>query len=422
MSSTAQHYTTLFNRLLEGELSPQETDDIISWLGKEELDGDAKELIVAQLKQFVDPEKISPQVILALEAKLPAIFSYSSENGVVASSDQQPTSVEIASNDRIDDIRPVHRIHFLKTAWFRYAAAIVICLGIGGYIWTTSRSADNLVATNDNKSLQTDIGPGSEKAILTLSDGSKIVLDNAANGQLAIQQGSKVIKKDGQIVYDAGNILAADAVYNTMSTPRGGQYKLTLPDGTKVWLNAATSITYPIAFGKERKVKINGEAYFEVTQNKEKPFIVDIDGRSSVEVLGTSFNVNSYADESSIKTTLVEGSVKVVNGNQSAILKPGQQANQSVQTLGSIQIINNANIDQALAWKNGLFSFNDADLRSVMRQLERWYDINVRYEGTVSDLTLKGEMYRNVNLSDVLEFLQTMGIKTRMEGKKLIVL
>ncbi len=318
------------------------------------------------------------------------------------------------------------RVYLLRTVWFRYAAAVILVLSLGtiAYFWTINKKTQQTLAGN-SRQLKTDIAPGSEKAVLTLADGRTITLNNAANGQLAVQQGSKVVKKDGQVIYNSKDISATNVAYNTMSTPRGGQYKLTLPDGTNVWLNAATSITYPIAFtGKERKVKISGEAYFEVTKNKEKPFIVDIDGKSTVEVLGTHFNINSYENENAIKTTLIEGSVKVAGANHNAILKPGQQAQLNVGSVASsnqqLEIVN-ADIDQTLAWKNDLFSFNDADLPAVMRQLERWYDIKVRYEGKVTDFSLKGEMYRNVNLSVVLNFLQKTGVKFRMEGRTLIV-
>lgn len=454
MSSTDHNNTNLFNRLLEGELSPQDTDDIIAWLGKEELDSDTKELIVAQLKQFVDPEKISPQVILALEAKLPAIFRLASEEATVASSDQQSNSIEIASENRVDNIRPAHRIHFLKTAWFRYAAAILIVFGSVAYLWINNRNDKDLAAATDNKRLSSDVGPGGEKAVLTLADGRKIILDSAANGNLAQQGNAQIVKlSNGQLTYNLKGSSSKEIMWNTMATPKGGQYQLTLPDDTKVWLNAASSITYPAVFvGNKREVKIAGEVYFEVAKNKQKPFVVDVDEKSLVEALGTSFNINSYTDEESIKTTLLEGSVRVLKTNTTAtatspglqpksseaddklkgavILKPGQQATIAVvasadsqlENTAGISIVNNPDIEKTLAWKNGLFNFNGVDLYALMRQLERWYDIKVQYQGSVPNVIFKGEMYRNVNLSDVLAALQKMGVKFRMDGKTLIVL
>jgi ferric-dicitrate binding protein FerR (iron transport regulator) len=223
-----------------------------------------------------------------------------------------------------------------------------------------------------------------------------------------------------------------------------------------VWLNAASRITYPTAFtGSRREVTVSGEAYFEVATDKEKPFIVDVDGKSSIEVLGTSFNINSYADEGSIKTTLLAGSIKVSNNTtavatssdrqpgvpgmdvSSVILKPGQQAlipttapatssdrrtSPQSKTGSDITLNSNVDIEQALAWKNGMFNFNGSDLKAVMRQLERWYGIEVKYAGPAPQIFFKGKMDRGVNLSDVLEFFTNMGVKYRLENKTLTVL
>lgn len=431
MASKDHHYTNLFNRLLEGELSPQDTEEIIAWLGKEELDTDAKELIISQLKEFV-PEKISPQVISALEAKLPAIFRLASEHAV-ESYVRQPISGELGSGDRTDTVRPVRRIRFLKTAWLKYAAAVLIIFGAAAYFWNTLRDDRETATTNDNRSFQTDIPPGGDKAILTLADGSKIILDSAADGMLANQGGVQVVKlANGQIVYDMRGFASSEVFWNTISTPVGGQYQITLPDGTRVWLNAASSITFPTAFtGEKRSVKISGEIYFEVARNPQKPFVADVDGKSVVEVLGTSFNINSYTDEGSIKTTLFEGSVKVnrVADDQpkgAVILKPGQQAivvstDRQQNDAAGIQVNSNADLDQTLAWKNGLFNFNGLDLPVVMRQLERWYDIKVKYEGKVPSLIFRGEMYRSANLSDALDIFQKLGVKFRMEGRTVII-
>lgn len=320
-------------------------------------------------------------------------------------------------------------IRFLNKSWFRYAAAaIILAFGIGVYLWTTNRKSDQTLA-EEGKPLPADIAPGGNHAFLTLADGSTIALDSASNGHLASQGDVQIVKlASGQIEYNLQGLTANDVLWNTMSTPVGGQYQVTLPDGTKAWLNAASSITFPTAFtGEKRQVKIYGEVYFEVARNNQKPFMVDVDGKSVVEVLGTSFNINSYHDEGSIRTALLEGSVKIMYGKEESVLKPGYQATiafsgQPPGSKDSAIQIQPAHLDQALAWKNGLFSFNDADLRSVMRELERWYDINVQYRGAVPAITLKGKMYRNVNLSAVLDFLQRMGVDVRMEGKTLVVI
>jgi ferric-dicitrate binding protein FerR (iron transport regulator) len=321
-------------------------------------------------------------------------------------------------------VKPVQRIHFLKTAWIGYAAAILIILGTGMYLLTNKEHGKHATTAITNTPAQADIPPGDEKAVLTLADGKKIVLDHAANGNLARQGNTEVLKlSDGQIVYNLNGEPDQNLIWNTVTTPAGGQYQVTLPDGTKVWLNAESSITYPTAFiSSTRPVKISGEVYFEVTRDKSKPFIVDVDGKSKVEVLGTSFNINSYGNEEAIKTTLIEGVVEVSEEKQSVILKPGQQAQISaINSKKDIVVLSNADLEQALAWKDGLFNFSDADLRAVMRQLERWYDIDVSYEGAVTTTKFSGKIYRNVHLSEVLRAMQRMGVNFRWQGKILVV-
>lgn len=321
------------------------------------------------------------------------------------------------------DIPDTHRIRPRRN-WIRYAAAIVLLTGLGTvyYFYSNKKPAQPVVA--DNHQPVTDVLPGGEKAVLTLADGTSIILDSAANGQLA-QQGNVQVEKlaNGQIRYNAAPTAGNTVMWNTMSTPKGGQYQITLPDGTKVWLNAASSITYPASFvSKERLVKIKGEVYFDVAKNKEQPFIVEMPDQSTIEVLGTGFNVNAYSDETSFKTTLAEGSIRLIKADQSAMLRPGQQASITPQQKDGIKVISGVDIAQTLAWKNGLFSFNDADFPSIMRQLERWYNIQVKYENAIPEITLKGKMYRNVNLSVILDYLQKMGVKLRKEGNTIVIL
>jgi ferric-dicitrate binding protein FerR (iron transport regulator) len=316
---------------------------------------------------------------------------------------------------------PSYRLHFLRR-WGWAAAVLVIGTTIGIAVFYGKQSntlkKDAIAAT-------ADIAPGSNKAVLTLSNGQRVELDSAAattinDGKLAIQN------KNGGLVYTSGE----EVVMNTMNTPNGGQYQLTLADGTKVWLNAASSITYPTDFnGGNRKVKITGEVYLEVAKDKAHPFIVDVAGQSSVEVLGTSFNINSYGDEGETKTTLVEGSVRVgMNNDASAksrvVLKSGEQAvtTESVNKPQGITVNTGVDISQTLAWKNGLFNFNGLSVHEVLNQLARWYDIKIQYQGREPDFHFMGKMYRSANLSEVLKMLQKMDVKFRMEGKTLIVL
>lgn len=309
----------------------------------------------------------------------------------------------------------MHRIHFLRRGWFKYAAAIILIAGAVTAIVVSSDRQSQPTRISDNKLLQTDIAPGTNKAVLTI-DNKQVEL---ATNKTGITVSSVIAYTDGEKLIDVGKML-------TLTTPKGGQYQLVLPDGSKVWLNAASSIKFPAAFTSgNRHVEVTGEVYMEIAQNSNRPFIVSSEG-SQIEVLGTSFNINAYENEGVVKTTLVDGSVKV---NQQVILKPGQQAIQPLDTTAVTASseqqprVITVDVTQALAWKNGVFNFKGMDIKSVMRQLERWYDIKVQYRGTVSDdLIFEGKMYRSVSLSSVLILLRDMGVKLELDGRTLIVL
>lgn len=307
-------------------------------------------------------------------------------------------------------------------AWRKFAAAAaVICLiSIGLYFGLKVQSKVNKPAIATTKPLH-DVMPGGNKAILTLADGSSIILDNAHNGILAKQGNSLINKtKNGQLVYTTDHSTGVEIpAINTISTPRGGQYQIVLPDGSKVWLNAASSLKYPTFFtGKVRLVEITGEGYFEVAKNASMPFIVK-SKRAEVEVLGTHFNIMAYDDESVMKTTLLEGSIKITSGKTSNILKPGEQAllNEKEQ----LRVINNVDMNEEIAWKNGLFQFKDADIESIMRQAGRWYDVNVSYEGEILARQYTGRISRNVKASELLNMLKYTGLNSRIEGKNIII-
>jgi transmembrane sensor len=317
-----------------------------------------------------------------------------------------------------------------RLRWMQVAAAaiVVLALGVAGY-WFINRNAKNEVAKNDQpvKPTAADILPGSNKAVLTLADGTVITLDSAANGQLAQQGNSQVIKsKSGELVYvKTAQHSAAPLTYNMLVIPRGGQYQLTLPDGSKVWLNAASSIRYPVAFtGNDRRVELTGEAYFEVAKDARKPFHV-VTPTQDVEVLGTHFNVNAYSNEPAVKTTLLEGSVKVVKREtanvkeSSIVLKPGQQA--ALEPHSPLAINHSPDMEQTMAWKNGFILFNKADIKSIMRQVERWYNVDVVYEGDIPQRTFTGGIERSARLSELLRLLEVSKVKFRIEDKKLIV-
>jgi transmembrane sensor len=302
-------------------------------------------------------------------------------------------------------------IRILDGRLLRYAAAIVVIAGAGIYVWSSQPKKDQ-ATTIVQLTKTADVQPGSSKALLTLADGTTIVLDNAANGKIAEQGPVQVVKlANGQLQYRTANkdISKSTEKINTMSTPRGGQYQLTLPDGSQVWLNAESSITYPVFFaGSERKVKITGEVYFEVAKDKTKPFRV-LAGNQHVEVLGTHFNVNAYGDDGNIKTSLLEGSVKI----EGRLLKPGQ-----AYSNGEVVA---TDVNQDVAWKNGVFNFNDQTLAQVMRQLSRWYNIDVAYPVGVPRKEYGGEMGRNLSLAQVLKGLENSGIHFQLEGRRLFV-
>ena len=328
--------------------------------------------------------------------------------------------VKIANENSAEENEEIKPAPYRSLTYKLLATFIVLLMVFQGfyiYLKPVNKTGNTIAKT---KRFKTTILPGSNKAILTLQDGSKIVLNDVKDGTLAQQGNTKVVKlATGQLVYDKTGTASAKVLYNTMTTPRGGQYKLTLPDGTEVWLNAASSITYPTAFaGNERDVSITGEAYFEVAKDKSKPFHVT-SGNQTIEVLGTHFNVMAYADEDAIKTTLLEGSVKITENNEAQILKPGEQA--TVDKNGGLKI-SVADIDDALAWKNGYFKFNRVNIKYIMRQLARWYDVDLVYEGSVPHDEFVGKIGRGENIEDVLHILELDHVHFKIEDKKIIVL
>ena len=303
-----------------------------------------------------------------------------------------------------------------------YAAAVIILclLSISTYYYYNHREADKIVENIPVQHESNEILPGGNKAILTLSNGQVIDLTNSQNGTLLSQANTTIEKSNGLLSYSTENNKTSEMIFNTISTPNGGQYQLILSDGTKVWLNAASSLKYPISFqGTERKVELTGEAYFEVAPDKSKPFRVASNDQE-VLVLGTHFNINAYGNEESSQTTLLEGSVKVTIHQNARLLKPGQQAR--VFPSNEIKIVNDVETDAVIAWKNEKFQFVKADIRTVMRQIERWYDVTVEYQADIST-HFGGSISRNVNLEQVLTILQqTDKVRFEVKGKKIIVL
>lgn len=310
----------------------------------------------------------------------------------------------------------------VRRLWTRYAAAACVALLIGFGWYTLNNKPENLKPTevaqvNDVKP------PASNRATITLANGKIVYLDSVNNGTLA-QQGNVSLQKigDGQVVYNAAQQAQGEMQYNVLSNPRGSKViAMTLSDGSKFWLNAGSSVTYPVAFaGNERKVTMTGEAYFEVAHNAAMPFKLS-KGNMEVTVLGTHFNVNAYEDEKDIKVTLLEGSVRMsIVNSQWSILKPGEQGITADD--GKLKVEKGVDVDAVMAWKNGYFSFSHTDLQAVMRQVARWYDVEIVYEGATPVMTFSGEIDRDNNASQVLKILEESKVKFRIEGKKIVVM
>lgn len=298
------------------------------------------------------------------------------------------------------------------------AAVIVLSLGTAAYWLFNNNQAGSTEVAATTTTIQDVPAPQTNRATITLANGKTVYLDSAANGSLATQGNVQLVKlADGQIAYKGA---ANELVYNTLTNPRGSKViDMTLSDGSRIWLNAGSSITYPVTFVQdERNVEISGEVYFEVAHNAAKPFRVR-HGAMEVQVLGTHFNLNAYDDEPAVKVTLLEGAVKTGNNMGLVTIKPGEQAtiasNQLPHTSGNI------NLEQVMAWKNGLFSFTGADLTTVMRQLARWYNIQVKYEGQIPARKFSGEITHDLTLSQLMNGLQSLGIQFSIEGRTMII-
>lgn len=347
-------------------------------------------------------------------------------------------------------INPVKQPVPLYRRWYVYAAAAVVLIIAGAISWpylTSKKAPTPVVENKEHKANDFDIPPGSNRATLTLANGSVINLENAANGEVANEGNENVVKlKDGELKYEhKAGTETTEAIINTLSTPRGGQYSVVLPDGSKAWLNAASSIKYPTHFsGKQRRVAITGEVYFDVaklpgTEGKTQPFIVDVlppTGKglgAEVEVMGTRFNIMAYNDEQAITTTLVNGKVKVSvpastpGENPYKMLAAGQQAQIQQPIKGSItsdliKVVKVEDLDDALAWKNGYTSLNNSGIKEIMRTLSRWYNIEVNFPGKVPDYKFSGSIPRSENLSTVIQTLESNGVHFKLEKNVISVL
>ncbi|HEY1165153.1 MAG TPA: FecR domain-containing protein [Chitinophaga sp.] len=321
----------------------------------------------------------------------------------------------------LENIRPSKPRSLLFRYRWTAAATLALLILTGSTFYMLQWRKQPAAALTASVLSRPDAEPGTNKALLTLADGAVVELDSSRTGPIPAQGNANIVARPGQLVYNKTASPAPAAVsYNLLRTPKGGQYQLVLPDGTKVWLNAASSLRFPTQFTEStRSVDLTGEAYFEVAKNAAQPFHVKVEGMD-ITVLGTSFNIMAYTDESAIKTTLLEGAVKVAKGKEERLLKPGQQS--QLEAGNSIKVINDADIELALAWKNGFTSFRSADIRTIMRQVMRWYNIEVEYEGEAPQRVFTGDIPRNARLSELLQLLEVSKIHFKMNNDRLVVM
>ena len=388
---TNERLAALIARQFTGELLPEEARELRNWAQEDEHN-----------RAFL--ERLSGQGVLEKELgilnRLDPAFGY--ERWTQRFQPKRPSSI-------------------LRIGLWSAAAGLLIAVALFDLIHS-SRPAAPAIATV----APATVLPGRSTAILTLANGQQMLLDSMGKGQLSVQGDSRVIKEDSSSL---SYLAAASAVpgygtgkvgYNVLTTPRSGQYRLVLPDGSRVWLNNVSSVRYPTSFeGPDRTVEVSGEAYFEIAPNPGKPFFVKV-GNETIQVLGTSFNVSAYPDEAGIQTTLLTGALRVRTPTAEVKLRPGEQAQ---TTAGDrLTVVKDAEAADVASWKDGFFYFGRASFAAMMRQLARWYDVEVVYQGKVPEMEFGGKIDRSLPLSDLLKFLDKNQIHFRLEGRKLVVL
>lgn len=404
MENGQARFRFLFGKYTSGTASAEEREEFLDMVSDEQFTHLLKELIYNEVENTEPDHEINP-------AKAEEIFEKITHD-----------------NRSLNEFSTAGK--FKKLRLYRIAAAVLLGLiAWGGYLILMPKQNPH-IAVKTTTPIENDVAPGHSGAILTLADGSTIVLDSAQNGLLASQGGTKITKTGARIDYTSHQNLAEKLLLNTMTTPKGRQFHLVLSDGSRVWLNAASSITFPATFSpNERRVEITGEVYFEIESimsgnNQKVPFVVVIRSENhdkrEIEVLGTKFNVNAYSNESMIRTTLLEGSIKANENEQTMMIKPGEQVLMYGQAK-NMSVLKDADVDEAVAWKNGFFTFKRATIGEIMRRVERWYDVTVEYPNGVPPGHYAGDVPMNVNASEMLKVLQVSGIRFKIEGKKIMI-
>lgn len=397
MKSTDQ-LNILFQKYLNQRCSPDEIKQLLDYFNISQNSQDELDRLVAKVLSEPFTAPIDEETRERLDAGLKNIMA----KRILATPVQKMWS----------------KLNYLK--WMA-AASLLITIGAGLFYFMSTPDTSN----GAQAITETVFKPGTEKARLTLADGTIIDLEQAANGKLKNKDGIAVTKTaDGKLVYDTQQEISAGGkvTYNTVVTPRGGQYKIILPDGSSIWLNAASSLRFPTSFvGDERRVELSGEGYFEIKRNARKPFVV-ASAEQEVTVLGTHFNINAYKDNNLIKTTLLEGAVKISKGKQSYVLAPGQQATLN-NSENNISIARNVDVDAAVAWKDGKFSFDETNIKEVMQQVARWYDVEVLYKGDFSNVELTGVIPRGADANHILNLLRgTKQVDFLITGRSITVI
>lgn len=427
MKRLSKRLVSLFEGYINNTLSDQEKAELFEALRLEGRQDEIRALIDLEIKKL-DLGKVEIDRFLSEDRAQRALERIMQDESAAAYDNLFKPLLSEAIRDRGDvagvpAAGPVKQGRLKRLSVLQWTAAasvlVLLCAGLYWFFAGKQDGEQTLAATSPQE--QYDVLPGRNNAMIILSDGSRINLDSAMDGRIGQEENTRVVKQNGQLSYKSVG-LNRKVLYNTIATARGNQYSLVLPDGTKVWLNAESSITFPTAFiDRERSVKISGEAYLEVAKLKNRPFKVSFADDAEIEVLGTHFNINSYHDEPGARATLLEGKIRVRNARETRVLEPGQQA--YIKGAHRLEIIKNADVDAAVAWKNGFFSFSNADIQTIMLHLARWYDLEVSYKGTPRNERFSGEIDRTLALSSVLAILDKTKVRFRIEkDNKLIIL